>query len=165
MILCLLLLLVCCVASTTLCCALLHLALLRMRLVCVRLMLRAVRCVGVVMRHVLRLLALDTSRWSLVLAVIATHIGNLLHIDFDITLGHKTNISHNRLIVWMFVVELIALGAHKACYVDHLAINSVVVLHIYKAAHKTLSVLAIVSEHHTALGIWQLFRLNLQVLA
>ena len=142
------------VARNTFCATLLHLAtLLR---VGVRVLMRVL---------LVWLLAFLRSELRM-LAVVATHIVHLRKVDIHITARHYPNVTNYRVVVWVLVVELVALVAHKASHVEHLVIDlSTVLFCLGDVAHEVLCVLAIVLVHHTTLGIWQLFRLYLKILA
>ena len=112
-----------------------------------------------------RLLALSiTLRW-LILSILATHICHLREVDLDIATRHYAEVADDGIVIGMLVLELVALSTHKTGYVKHLLADICTLLSLDNVANKTLGVLTIVFEHHTALGIWQLFRLYLQVLA
>ena len=148
------------VALATLHAALLHLALRRVLvLVLVRMWMWVGMWVGMLL---LTLLIAHTLR---MLTILAAHICNLCEVDLKLSCRHYLEVTHDRFILGVLVVELVALGTHIACYVENLLAHICTVLRLNDMTHKALRMLTIVLEHDTALRIWQLFGLQLKVLA
>ena len=88
-----------------------------------------------------------------------------VEVDLKHSCRHYLDVTHDRFILGVLVVEHVALGTHIACYVENLLAHICTVLRLNDMTHKALRMLTIVLEHDTALRIWQLFGLQLKVLA
>ena len=99
------------------------------------------------------------------LTILAAHICNLCEVDLKLSCRHYLEVTHDRYILGVLVVELVALGTHIASYVENLLAHICTVLRLDDMTHKALRMLTIVLELDTALRIWQLFGLQLKVLA
>ena len=111
------------------------------------------------------LLALNITRRALVLTVVTTHVSNLAKVDINLATRHHSYVTHNRVVVWVLVVELVALIAHITGYIEHLLVDITLRNVVHKMAHELLRVLAVMFIDYAALRIWQLFGTDGQILA
>ena len=74
------------------------------------------------------------------------------------TLRHNAHITHDRFVVGVLVVELIALRTHKACYAEDILLRGITPVR-GNLTHHLVGILAVVLESDTRLGILQLFGL------
>lgn len=119
--------------------------------------------IAVVVASLLRLVALEVALRRM--AIVATHSVHSREIDIYLATSHNVNIANDGAIVGVLVIKLKALGAHIACYVEHLGSLKLRIMLCRDGTHKLHNILTIVLERYARLWIWQLSGYHSQVLA